>query len=227
MNLKFYCRAGSLCVLLFFSIFPLKAIDHAPISVYRPEVEKMIDSLENKFGKRKNVTEEFRLAFYYAISYYPELINTRIIFREKKLATTMAARPTALSIIRTRKHRTYCIYINSNENHPSPVLSEFTFNAQIGIIGHELAHILHYRDERSKHVLHEAINYRKENFKSHFERETDSMTIARGLGWQLYDFTSQLHALKSVPEEYKKYKIKMYMTPAQIFSMMGDFGYER
>ena len=219
-------RVGLVVLTAVFSLSFSYHVKRAPISVYKSEVAKMSDSLQRKFGKRKTVPEKYKLAFLYAISFYPELAGAKIIFKEKRLKTTMAARPTVLSIVRNRKNRTYCIYINSYTDHPSPLLSEFTFNAQIGIIAHELAHILHYRDHRSRHILNEAVNYSRSEFKSSFERETDSLTVARGLGWQLYDFTSQLHALKSVPEDYKKYKIEMYMTPAQIFSLMGDLGYE-
>lgn len=204
-----------------------EAGDFAPISVSKAEATRVADSLERMCGNNKRIPEKFRLAFYYALSYYPELIHLKITLKEKSLKSTMAARPKGTSVLfRSKGKRQYRIFSNADSSHASPQYHEFTFNAQIGLIGHELAHLLHYLKRGGMGLVGEAFRYRKEEFKSKYEKQTDSITVARGLGWQCYDFASQMQANPRVPEDYKKRKEKLYFSAREIFSLMGDLGYD-
>lgn len=184
------------------------------------------DSLVQVFGKNKKIPEEYLPAFYAAVQYYPELQNTRIKFKSKNLKSTMAARPAFGSMLRSKKNRKYVVYVNTKTNNGNPLYSDFTFNAKVGLIGHELAHIFHYTETGFFPLVKEGIKYRKESYKATYERATDSITIVRGLGWQVYDFTSQLHALPSVPDWYKAYKLRVYFSPKAVLALMSDLGYE-
>lgn len=200
---------------------------NAPMNVSKTEAGFMADSLERVYGSNKQVPAKYRLAFYYALSRYPELISLRISIREKKLNSTMAARPTVISsLFRSKSKRRYVIYVNSDSSHASPQFHEFTFNAQIGVLGHELAHLLKYRVQKAGSLLGDAFRYKKENFKMKYERYTDSITVVRGLGWQCYDFATQLQNNTGVPEAYKKKKEKFYFSPREIYALMSDLGYE-
>lgn len=222
----------SLCTVLFLiSVFFLPentaASRFAPVTVSKPEAQFVADSLQRVYGSNKHIPQKFVLPFYYALSYYPELAALSISIREKKLKSTMAARPAAMrTLFRSRSKRHYIIYVNTDASHASPQYHEFTFNAQIGLFGHELAHFLHYLPMGKFSLIREAIHYRKDDFKGPYERRTDSVTIARGLGWQCYDFASQLQANPDVPDDYKKRKEKLYYSAREIFSLMGDLGYD-
>ncbi len=199
---------------------------HAPLTVKAADVKLMEDSLSMHFGKRKKIPEHLRSEVLYALSYYPELKNVRITFREKKIATTMEARPTIWSAAFRRPHkRHYLLIVNRDSTGTSPLIQAFTFNARVGLIGHELAHLLYYTDTRMRKIVHCARRYKQPEFRSNFEKMTDKITVERGLGWQLYDFSSQVQTSLQIPESYKAFKRKFYLTPLEIYDLMRDNGY--
>lgn len=199
---------------------------HAPMTLREKEYVKHADSLEKKYGNKKKITGDIQLASLIALSYYPELENTKIKFKYKKIKSTAQARPTVLSCLRNKKKRKYLIILNKNEKHDAPLYSEFTFNAKVGLIGHELAHISKFTKTGFFALISEGIKYRKEDFKSVFEKDTDKRTIEHGLGWQIYDFTSQLQSNPSVPDSYKEKKLKLYSSSREIYDIMQGLGYE-
>lgn len=213
-------------ILLLFYHLGFAQVKFAPISFKEREYSLYSDSLHKKYSNKKKITSDCELQTLIALSYYPELENTKIKFKHKKIKSTAQARPTILSSFRNKKKRKYLIILNKNEKHDAPLYSEFTFNAKIGLIGHELAHISKFTKTGFFKLISEGIKYRKKEFKSSFEKDTDKRTIEHGLGWQVYDFASQLHANPGVPDSYKEYKLNMYYSSREIYDIMQDLGYE-
>ncbi len=159
-----------------------------------------------------------------AFAYYPELKSVDIRFKEKKLKTTMAARPGLFSIFGMKKNRVYYIFINNDKKNPNSVLlNELPTNAQVGVIGHEYAHILDYQSKRNLQLVGYGLKYIfSKKFKKNLENSIDEITISRGLGWQVYDFSSYVFNDSSVTSEYKAYKKKFYYTPSEILKQMVE-----
>ena len=95
-----------------------------------------------------------------ALSYYPDLKDTKIELRFKKniKKSTMQARPSFASFFRSRKNRSYLILISETFK-----ISDTTFLTKdipsdilIGWIGHELGHIMDYqnRDKLNWNLYH-------------------------------------------------------------------------
>jgi hypothetical protein len=63
------------------------------------------DSLEHLFGFNKKIPTTYKLAVLYTLSHFPELDSTKIIFKEKKIKTTLNARPVIVSLL-FRKNKT-------------------------------------------------------------------------------------------------------------------------
>ena len=137
-------------------IFLLGFISHWANAQYLPEAypneiytkEKYapkIDSLRKLCGYRKKIPAEFELQTLLAISHYPDLYRARIKFiYRKKVQLPIAARPGTGFLdlfFRFRKGRQYKIVMRVN----TPYMMNRTFDEQIGVIGHELAHIQFYR----------------------------------------------------------------------------------
>ncbi|MEG1909588.1 MAG: hypothetical protein RR190_01300, partial [Bacteroidales bacterium] len=115
-----------------------------------------------------------------------------------------------------KKQRTYYIRINRKKFADSSFL-RVPFNAQVGVIGHELAHIVDYENLRSKDIIHIGLRYGNKNFKKEYERRIDSLTITHGLGPQLYDWAQYiLSDCTHCSKKYKKYKQTFYMQPQEI-----------
>ena len=191
-----------------FFIPPCRNMDSAELSYKLP-------ILENEFSKNKKLIDDYKLPTLIALSYFPELKDVHISFVKRKINTTMQCRPRILSTF-SKKNRRYVILVNDNENFKGILTKHVSFNSQVGLIGHELAHIVDYENSRLKQIIGRAFDYTKDHRKKCFEHEIDSITIARGLGWQLYDFTYFSLNNPISTDEYKAFKRKIYMTPRRI-----------
>lgn len=181
------------------------------ISPLQPAVR---DSLMAIYGNNKIFVEEYLDPTLIALSYYPELKESPIEFKYSSEATTMAARPRPSSMLFNRR---YIVVINDREEFEGIHLSQVPFNAQIGIIGHELAHVADYQKHNLFGVLGILFRYSNKARKPLFEKEIDRATIERGLGWQLYDWAQFiLDENNGTTEEYRKFKAEHYLSPTEI-----------
>ena len=173
-----------------------------------------VDSLKEIYGNNKIFVDEYIEPALIALSYYPELKDVEIEFKYSAEATTMAARPVPLSLFSDRK---YIVLINDKKNFEGILLEDVPFNAQIGIIGHELAHIADYNNHNFLGVLGIYLRYSDNKRQPLFEKEIDRATIERGLGWQLYDWaTYSMLANNRLSDNYREFKHKTYMQPDRI-----------
>ncbi|MFR9503029.1 MAG: hypothetical protein SNH73_01075 [Rikenellaceae bacterium] len=173
-----------------------------------------IEELRQEFGNNKIFVEEYIEATLIALSFYPELLDSPIEFKYSKEATTMAARPQPGSMLFKRR---YVVVINNDPAFEGVKLSDVPFNAQIGIIGHELAHIADYEQHNLFGVVGILFRYGSKARKPLFEKEIDLATIERGLGWQLFDWAQfSLDEQNGATEEYRKFKEENYLSPDQI-----------
>ncbi|MDB4516340.1 hypothetical protein N9089_01930 [Crocinitomicaceae bacterium] len=176
-----------------------------------------LDSLRKEFGFMKIIPEGYELAFLTALSHYPELDSSQIRFKEARIKTTLNARPTIGSLLfRKREKRKYIIRINSQKKDSLILLSDAPFNSQIGLFGHELGHFADYHKRSFFGVLKRLISYSTLKGKSKFEKEIDTITIERGLGWQLYAWSYYVLFDSDGSKAYKEYKRSVYLTPKEI-----------
>lgn len=179
---------------------------------------KIKESLLSKFGTNKFFIPQFRLQCLIALSYYPSLKDVHIDFVFSDITTTMQCRPTIHSIIQNLPQKEYIIYINNNKNFEGVLLENVPFNAQIGVIGHELAHIIDYEDKNTIGVINRGLDYLSDKKKKEYEQFIDSLTIKNGLGWQLYDWADFVLNKSHASNEYKDFKRNTYLTPEKIKS---------
>lgn len=199
-------------------------------SVGQPNPDQTIDSsitsqsirdFENEFSKNKVIPEEYALSFYAAISHYPELAETHIVFKKARIRTTLNARPTVTSLLfRKRSNRKYIIRVNNNKKDSLILLQQVPFNARIGLFGHELAHFVDYNERSFGGVLKRMFAYATKKGKERYEKEIDQKTINAGLGWQLYDWSHFVLYRSNVNERYKEYKSIVYLEPEEIIEFM-------
>ncbi len=182
-----------------------------------------LDSLKVAFPLVENAPEEYELAIYSALEYYPELKDNKIRFKQKKIKTTLNARPTMASLLyKKRSKRVYVVRINNSYKRPEVItLDKVTFNAQIGVLGHEYNHFLDYSKRGIFQMINRAFDYVTDHRKAKFEHEIDTETIQRGLGWQCYDWSCYVHYESAATEEYLEFKRKIYLGPDDILEIMG------
>ena len=182
---------------------------------------KKIDSLRILNNQIKNITLENEIEIRLALSYFPELKCKEINFKERKIKTTLNARPTIGSLIFTkRNNRTYVIRINTHKSDSIISLNDIPFEAKIGLFAHEFSHFLDYQSRSIFGIIARGLSYSSKKSKAKFEKEIDLQTIKKGLGWQLYDWSNYVQTESCATYKYKKFKLNTYMTPLEILNVI-------
>ncbi len=156
-------------------------------------------------------------AFRKADLHYPELCERKIRFQYGSAKTSMAARPIVWSIFRKRDHRKYKIIINkSRQSDQARLIYAAPFDACVGVMGHEMAHILDYSAKSGWQIMWTGIRYLGKNYRRKIERQTDSVAVVRGFGPQLYRYAYYVLHEAEIDDAYRNYKADIYMKPEEI-----------
>lgn len=161
---------------------------------------------------------EYEEQILYALSYYPDLHQVKIVFKEKKLTTTLNCTPKLSSLLFGKDKRVYVIGINTKKKFSGIHFHEIPKEGQIGIIGHELAHIKDYHSRGLLGIVKRGLQYLHHSSKERFEKTIDRMTIQAGLGKYLYRWSDYALNESNASESYKKFKRKIYLEPEEIVS---------
>lgn len=176
-----------------------------------------VDNYPDAFFIHKQIPEEYKYSIKRALTYFPELEGKHIEFRFTKISTTLNARPTIGSLLfQPKLHRKYIVRINTTMKDSMVTLNEVPFNAQIGLFGHELCHFVDYQERNLFQVINRLFSYTSKRKKALFEKEIDTKTIERGLGWELYDWSSFVLNDSDASIAYKAFKRRTYLTPEEI-----------
>lgn len=169
-----------------------------------------------------NVPANFKAQTYLALAHYPELQGTRIKLKYAKQKTSMSARPHACFLIKRRSKRRYVIRIDESlgKKQDGILLEDVPFNAQVGVIGHELAHVLDYSGKSSIGIAIVGFRYLFPSYRRKMEHYTDELTLAHGLGYQLYDWANFVFTESDCGENYRNYKQKYYYREHEIEQLM-------
>jgi hypothetical protein len=149
-------------------------------------------TLKVGYGKNKTIPKEYEKQILIALSYFPELKNITIEFRLKKTDTPLSARPKLFGLFQAAKKRKYIVTISeATKAKLEPILfKNLNFNAQIGVLGHELSHISDYITKgfgkMSNLLLIELFSKKQVD---QFEARTDLICINHGLGHQLLEWS--------------------------------------
>lgn len=187
----------------------------SPVRTYESNSSFNLDSLKAIYSENKTFVDKYETQSIIALSYFPQVKNCDISFVYANINTTLACRPVIKSLFRGQ--RKYQIFINDYQDFEGVLLQDVPFNAQIGVIGHEITHILDYEARNLPGIIQCGINYLSTDGKQKYERMIDSLTVMQGLGWQLYDWADfSMYKSTKATEDYKRFKRSVYMSPAEI-----------
>ena len=143
--------------------------------------------IRTKVGKYKTIPPSYEKPILLALCYFPELADVEIEFRIGHVITPLASRPAWSSIIQSKKGRKYVITISDKSiKQLSPILfAALDFDAQVGVIGHEISHVVDFNRKNFIGLLRIGMGNLSSKFLDRFEFSTDSICIAHGLGYQL------------------------------------------
>jgi len=185
-----------------------------------------------KEPQNKVIPSQFDTIVKLALLYFPELDKTKIIIREKKQASPLTARPNIFAFFRNADKRKYIITIsNKSSSRFSPILlSNLSFNSQIGVVGHELSHISEYNKKHGLYFIKLLFMQLNKNKIDQLEYDTDLRCIERGLGYQLLSWSTEVR-LKLSLTKWKGIKLlnnkgrERYMNPESILTEISRLAF--
>ena len=170
-----------------------------------------LDSLRNNYSLNKEFPFDLELECLTALSYFPELKKTNIKFYfDDKLKPMMQSIPCINSLRRIKEKRVYFIKIRTGST------QDKSFSELVGVLGHELAHVLQTFKRSSFSTLCLGITWQfNKNKREHIEKEADIITIKKGLGYSLYERRKNEH-LNIKSQNQFEYVNQFYLTPEEI-----------
>ncbi len=209
---------------LFFIPNLLQSQHDLPVAMERYDFQNdsiRLDQLKQIYGNNKVIPVSIKQQVLVALSHYPELVDVPIEFILKKARVAHTSSIVIKTIFRKKKSRRYKIIISTAVSEMlSPGLHQrLSYNAKIGVIGHELGHTLYYKDKSGLQIIGFAIKYLSKKFGKKIENETDRIAITHNLGYQLLEWSREAHdALEEAGRG------ENYLTPEQILEELNEGG---
>ena len=187
--------------------------------------------LKHEFGQHKKYPAGYEKLVLAAISFFPEIREYRVTFRVRDHGAPLSSRPAYGSMFRHASKREYMVFISSDTSSgwKDIQINRVPVMAQIGIIGHELSHIIEFRQKTSFGLIGVGVSHLSNDYMNRFEFQADSICIAHGMGEYL--LTWAIHARQAFgandPEqrdiegEMSNYH-ERYMSPATIRRYMQE-----
>jgi hypothetical protein len=190
-----------------------------------------LQELKDQFGKNKKYSRDYEKLILPALSFFPQLKDYRVTFKVRNHGVPLSTRPTYGSIIRHAKKRTYMVFISSDTTSKWKAIqiNRVPLMAQIGIIGHELSHVIEFKSFNSFGLIGLGISHISTKYMNKFEFQADSICIAQGMGDYLLVWSTHAREAFGAPDpqqlnvkgEMYNYN-ERYMSPATIRRYMEE-----
>lgn len=187
---------------------------------YRPSEDSLhLEALREEFGQHKVIPKDLELPILIALAHYPELKEVPIDFvlREQKIAHS--TRPDYYSLFNKKRKRRYVVFISTEvaENILETTTWSLPYNARIGVMGHELAHIAWYHQRNAFQLIGTGIGYMFPRYRERFEQETDQRTLDHHLAFQLLAWSRAVHRI-----HIRDGRGNLYKSPEEIEAIMAE-----
>jgi hypothetical protein len=179
-----------------------------------------VDSLKKIYGIKKQLLRQYELQTLVALSYYPELVNEHIRFKYAHVNSIAQTTVTIGSIFK-KINKQYIIIINDDKEKKGLLLSDAPFDAQVAVLGHELAHVNDFKDRGFFDMIWWGLSYLVVKQRTKIEKRTDMSTIRHGLGWPLYYWSDFVLNHSRANARYKKVRETKYMLPHEIIDYIN------
>jgi hypothetical protein len=184
-------------------------------------------SAQNIHLDNKIIPDSIRKEAIEAISFYPELYETAITFKFKDhiKKSTMQAQPRFASFFRAKEHREYVILISRNIQIEGEHFSmeDIPSDVKVGWIGHELGHIMDYRERTNVGMLIFGIKYLFSSAHiKEVERTADMFAIQHGMGDFILMTKNFILENAYLSEKYKERIRRLYISPEEVMELINE-----
>lgn len=215
INLEYAFKKGILLLLCFNSFFTAAQVS---ITIF-PSMKYP------KLIAPENIREEAEKA----LSFYPELYNTEVEFKFNDMVRKnfMQAQPKWKSMLQSKKDRSYIVLISKKfkVEHKVFTVDEIPKDVLVGWLGHELGHVMDYRDRSTIGIIIFGIKYLYS--KSHLkevERAADDYAVQHGMGKYILKTKNFILNHTSLSDQYKNHMRQFYLSPEEIVELINRYG---
>jgi len=173
----------------------------------------------------KTIPERIKKEAITALAHYPELKDAEITFQFKEniKKSTMQAQPKFTSFFKSRENRGYYIFISEKiqiENEEFTI-EDIPSDVLVGWIGHELGHVMDYKDRSAFGMLIFGIKYLFSTAHiKEVERAADTYAIKHGMGDYILETKNFILDHVSISEKYKERIRSFYMSPEEVMHLV-------
>ncbi len=183
-------------------------------------------STQNINLDNKIIPENIKKEVIEAISYYPELYDTAIEFKFKNniKKSTMQAQPRFASFFKSKENREYVILISRNIQIEGEkfTIDDIPSDVIIGWIGHELGHVMDYRNRTNVGMLIFGLKYLFSSAHiKEVERAADTYAIAHGMGDYILKTKNFILDNANLSEKYKERIRRLYISPEEVMELIN------
>lgn len=183
-------------------------------------------STQNINLDNKIIPENIKREVIEAISYYPELYDTAIEFKFKNniKKSTMQAQPRFASFFKSKENREYVILISRNIQIEGEqfTIDDIPSDVIIGWIGHELGHVMDYRNRTNVGMLIFGLKYLFSSAHiKEVERAADTYAIAHGMGDYILKTKNFILDNANLSEKYKERIRRLYISPEEVMELIN------
>jgi len=137
----------------------------------------------------------------------------------------MQAQPKLSGFFKNRKNRSYVIYINEKFKIEDETFSvkDVPSEVLIGWLGHELGHVMDYRDRSAIDMLWFGIRYvTSNNYIREAERAADTYAVNHGLGQNIIATKDFILNHSKLSESYKSRIQDLYLSQEEIMVLIDE-----
>jgi hypothetical protein len=177
-----------------------------------------INELRRQYGKNKIIPSKYEEEILIALYHYPELKNEHIHFQLSFSATVpYGTKPSFASCFMPKTKRSYTITILERAEDPEneALMKNLDRKMRIGVIGHELGHVLQYSRRNPVTLLATLSLYLVDSYRRKIERGADKLCIQHGLGEELLRHNEYIRLIPGYFEKRPELD-RNYLKPEEI-----------
>ncbi|MFD2516771.1 hypothetical protein [Salinimicrobium flavum] len=161
-----------------------------------------------------------------ALSFYPELKDVHIEFKYKDniKKSFMQAQPEFSNLFKGKENRSYNIYISSRFliEEEEFTLSEVPSEVITGWLGHELGHIMDYREKSAFGLVIFGFRYvTSSNYIKEAERAADTYAVNAGMSDYILATKEFILNHSHLSDTYKERIARLYLSPEEILVLVN------
>ncbi|APQ19351.1 hypothetical protein A9200_08755 [Maribacter hydrothermalis] len=171
----------------------------------------------------ESIKDEIKIA----LTYYPNLQNNPIEFKFRKniKKSTMLAQPDFWSLFKSKKKRKYKVLISEKIVIAGNAFAtkDIPKDVMIGWIGHELGHIVDYKNRSSLNLIWFGIKYTfSDSYIKEAERAADTHAVNHGMESYILATKNFILNNADINESYKLRIRKYYLSPEEIMVLINE-----